>query len=272
MKYDDFVKSAKKTLVAAHRGTAGGNIIQNTVAAYQNSLAHGADMVEVDVTMSQDKVFYAFHDGQENLVFGKDINIKKMDSKEIDRLDVINSIGEKVAQKLERIEYVLEKLQGKCYINIDRSWFYWEEFLPFLKQQKSLDRILLKSPVIEDRLALLEQSGLDISYMPIVKSQKDYEILSKYKNIRIEAVEIIFESLDSETVEADFLEKLKKEKKLLWVNSLTLNDSIKLSAGFDDNKAILDGQEENWGKLVDMGFDIIQTDWPLLLKQFLLSR
>ena len=37
-----------RVLIAAHRGTSGANIIQNTIGAYENALLHGADIVELD--------------------------------------------------------------------------------------------------------------------------------------------------------------------------------------------------------------------------------
>lgn len=43
----------RKVLLAAHRGTCGGNIIQNTIGAYENALLHGADIIEVDVVRTQ---------------------------------------------------------------------------------------------------------------------------------------------------------------------------------------------------------------------------
>ena len=39
----------KKHLIAVHRGTWHGNIIQNTIPAYRISLKMGADMVEADI-------------------------------------------------------------------------------------------------------------------------------------------------------------------------------------------------------------------------------
>ena len=47
----------KKVLVAAHRGMCGGNIIWNTTLSYRNALMHGADMIEIDVSMTRDDVF-----------------------------------------------------------------------------------------------------------------------------------------------------------------------------------------------------------------------
>ena len=65
----------QKVLLAAHRGTCGGNIIQNTIGAYENALLHGADIIEVDVVKSTDGQFFAFHNGQEKGVFGEEIEM-----------------------------------------------------------------------------------------------------------------------------------------------------------------------------------------------------
>ena len=46
-----------RILIAAHRGTCGGNVVQNTCLAYKNALLHGADMIEVDASMTTDGVF-----------------------------------------------------------------------------------------------------------------------------------------------------------------------------------------------------------------------
>ena len=55
----------KKHLIAVHRGTWHGNIIQNTIPAYQISLKMGADMVEADIVSSKDGVLFSFHDHHE---------------------------------------------------------------------------------------------------------------------------------------------------------------------------------------------------------------
>ena len=43
-----------RVLIAAHRGTCGGNVVQNTSLSYQNALLHGADMIEIDAAMTTD--------------------------------------------------------------------------------------------------------------------------------------------------------------------------------------------------------------------------
>ncbi|KXT87990.1 glycerophosphodiester phosphodiesterase family protein [Streptococcus oralis] len=259
----------KGVLVAAHRGTSGGNVIQNTSLAYLNALRHGADMVEVDVVRSTDGKFFGFHDGQEKIVFGEAVDILKMSAEEIQNQQVQNTSGEPIDQKVESLELIFHKLLGKTWINVDRSWFYWDTFLDELKSSKALPQLLLKAPAKKEYLDQLAASGLDIQFMPIVATKEELDLALSYENLQIAAVELIFEHFDSELLEASLLEELKAKGILLWVNALTLNDSILLSAGLDDNLAITEGPEVSWGRLIDLGFDIIQTDWPLYLKNYI---
>lgn len=260
-----------KVLIAAHRGTCGGNIIQNTCLAYRNALIHGADMIEVDVSMTKDGVFFAFHDGEEMLELGIDKDIKQMNSNEVEQLQTLNSINHKVNQKVERLDFVLETFRGKCLINIDRSWFYWEEIIPFLNSKGMNDQILLKCGVDEGLLSILEETGSEIMYMPILKELEEWKLVKKY-NINIAAVELIFDNINSEFVSKVFMDDLHNKGIYAWVNAITLDDEMVLSAKLDDNNAIAEGFDQNWGKLIDIGFDIIQTDWPALLKDYIKRR
>lgn len=260
-------KREKGILVAAHRGTCGGNIIQNTCLSYENALLHGADMIEVDVVKSIDGVFYAFHNGVEKTVWGLDRDIFRMSFTEIERYPCKNELDIYVDQKVERLETILERFKGRCLINIDRSWFFWKEILEFLDQYQMYDQIVLKSPAEPEYLELLEQTGSPVMYMPIIRTKEGWELAERYQ-VNTVAVEVIFEHLEDDVVQPEFLADIHKKGILLWVNALTLNDDITLSALLDDNRAIMNGFDTAWGKLLEMGFDIIQTDWPALLKPY----
>lgn len=257
-------------LIAVHRGTNGGNVIQNTTMAYLNAIAHKGDMVEVDVVRSKDGEFFAFHDGQEKLVFDQSIDIRELSAEEIKKLTCFNSLAEPVSQKLETINEVLSNLEGKAFINIDRSWFYWDTFLEALKEYPSKNQILLKAPAKEELLVQLRDSQLDVMFMPIVKTAEELEMVLSFEGINIVALELIFTDLQSELIEPETMERIRQHNMLTWVNALRLNDTTVLSALLDDDAAILDGGK-SWGQLVDLGFDIIQTDWPLLLHNYLVE-
>ena len=52
-------------MVAAHRGVAAG-AAENTIEAFTNAIAIGADMIEFDVRMTRDGELIAFHDARVN--------------------------------------------------------------------------------------------------------------------------------------------------------------------------------------------------------------
>lgn len=257
----------RKVLIAAHRGTSGGNVVQNTSLAYKNALLHGADMIEVDAIMTTDGVFYAFHNGEEDLELGIDRDIREMSSVEVEELHTLNCMRKVCEQKLEHLEEVLERFRGKCLINIDRSWFYWKEIIALLERMDMKEQLLLKSGVEEQLLQELEESGSDIMYMPIMKTMEDWELVKKY-NINVAAAELIFTDLDSDFLKPEFMKELKAAGIAPWVNAITLNDVDILSGLLDDNNAIKNGFDESWGRLMELGFEIIQTDWPALLKEY----
>jgi glycerophosphoryl diester phosphodiesterase len=265
-------KCAKNNfLIAAHRGTVGGNILQNSFLSYKNALLHGADIVEMDVSMSVDGVFYAFHNGVEKVVFGIDKDIRKMHSSEIDKIFLYNELSLVTKKHLGKASDILPSLKDKCFINIDRSWFYWKEVLSFLGSLNMGDQIIVKSPVVDNLLKELEDSKANVMYMPIIKNKDEWEKVKTF-DINVAAVELIFENTDSPLISKEFIEELKKESVLIWANAITLDDTIILSALLDDNTSIEKSFDEGWGQLIERGFNIIQTDWPALLRDYRNSR
>ena len=49
----DLIRNGKTPLLAAHRGVTGGNIPCNSEAAFRAAIAQGADIVELDVSLSR---------------------------------------------------------------------------------------------------------------------------------------------------------------------------------------------------------------------------
>ena len=269
-------RNQKGVLIGAHRGTSGGSIIQNTIPAYMNALRHGADVVEVDAAMTTDGDFFAFHDGAEEEVFHFKKNIRTMSTAEALSYPVYNALWQPMETvKINRLDDVLEALKGKCLINIDRTWFYWEEIIRCLNRHNMFDQLILKAHVDEQLLAVLEELGPKLMYMPIVKNQTDYrpemETVWRHK-VNVMAAEIIMVEPSSEAASRAIIEELHKRGSMAWINTLTLHDKVTLSMWRDDNKAVIDGPDEVWGWLMDLGFDIIQTDWPALLRDYLGTR
>lgn len=289
-------------LIAAHRGTFGGAVVQNTLLSYKNALLHGADIVEVDVAKSADGVLYAHHFGTEAQVFAQQIDIRTMNSEEIDRLNSVNAIGVQNACSLERLDHVLEELKGKCYINIDHAWFNWEAVIRTLMRHNMRDQIILKSHVDDALSAAYKELGGDMMYMPILKNGRNYiEEFQKVErfDLPIAAAEVLI--MDSQALECvpELIAYLHDGGYLAWVNTLTMTEKIPAAFaeripadlkdspemrgmlemmkrsmrgsfcfGLDDNTAIAEGPERVYGTLMKLGFDVIQTDWPALVYNY----
>lgn len=262
----------KDVMIAAHRGTSGANIIQNTIGAYENALLHGADIIEVDVIQTTDGDFFTFHNGQEPGLVGTSQDIRTMTTEQVKGLRFFNGMQERIQEQVNALDDVLEHFKGRnCLINIDRSWFYWKGIIQVLNRHQMNDQIIIKSHPEKMELEVLEETGPDIMYLPILRDPEKLDFVKQHR-INLYGAEVIFETEDSIFTSGKFIDDMHKQQKKLWVNAITLNDTIKLTAGHDDNSAILSDMDQAWGWLLDKGYDIIQTDWPLLLKNYIEKR
>lgn len=258
-------------LISGHRGAWGGNIIPNTIEAYEAAIQLGSDIIEVDVFQSTDGILYTFHTGEEMGMFGESFSIRNLSSKEINSLCYLNSIHERTGQKVCLFCDVLKAFKRRCYINVDRGWFDWEKVIDTIVDANMEDQIILKSPPQKELLEILQAKAPTLMYMPILHSVEEYDVTLNYK-INTISVEIVFSDDLDKLCKKEFINMIHDKGQLIWVNALTINDTKKLSAGHDDNISIIDDPQKGWGHLIDMGADIIQTDWPSLAKQYINTR
>ncbi|HUX21113.1 MAG TPA: glycerophosphodiester phosphodiesterase family protein [Spirochaetia bacterium] len=268
---EDRLSGRRSPLIAAHRGSAGGNIIQNTLGAFIAAIRLGADIVECDVSRTSDGRLLVFHDSLERMNLGLTNNISEMTYDEVLSVGLYNSNDERTSQHVNTLDDILSGLKGKALINLDRGWDHWEQMLDAVDRHGMADEVLIKSPIRPDLLEVLDSRPVKYMYMPMLRSPEQLDSAGRY-DLNIVAVELIFESTNADVVRPEFIRELKERKYLLWVNSLKLNDRDKLCGDLDDTASILKGPEHGWGALIDMGFDILQTDWPSLLKEYLSQR
>ena len=76
---ESIIELRKKTgvLVAAHRGTSGGNIPPNSIAAFDIALKEGADILEMDLFQSIDGELFVFHTRMEPSHLDRHIRIER---------------------------------------------------------------------------------------------------------------------------------------------------------------------------------------------------
>lgn len=262
----------KSPLVAVHRGQNSGSIVENTAKALKAAAVSGADIVEIDVIESTDGDYFIFHNGYEGAYFGLDRDILTLRTAELEELQYeVYVSGKAEKYGLEKLETVLKQFPDMI-LNIDRSWDYWDHLLPFLDRFDCADRVLLKSPVSEAWLSVLSSHKVKYPFMPIARTAEEIELTLGWPELNTVAIEIVVDDAGSELATNEFVQRMHARNLLVQANALNLPNRVPLFLGWDDEVSVLDNPDRGWGKLVDHGVDIIQTDWPMLLNQYLSTR
>lgn len=161
-------------------------------------------------------------------------------------------------------------------LHFDHSQKWGKELLEFLDQYETQrETIIIKTDVAATE-CLEALSAHKIKYMtlPKVWNQEDFNKIMEYKDkINIVGFEMIFDDCNADYVSKENLNVLRKMGFHTMVNAIVLwNNRPSICGGFDDDVSLLKDTDLGWGKLLEMGFDIIQTDWPLPLKKYLEGR
>lgn len=264
----------KMFLILSHRGFWGGNVIENTRIACQLAYRAGADIAEVDVCRSSDGEYYLFHNGNESKLLDKRADFSELDAATIDSISLLNSLGNTSGYKVEKLVDFLSWLPAGKLVNIDRSWDYWEDdaFFHLLSASQKSEQLLLKSPVKKAYLSQLNARHPRISYMPIITSQEEYEIVLNYPRIQMIGVEIIVPHQQSDLLDSTWLSGLAEKGFMIVANAEKLGESFALFNGLDDDVALVNGFSTGWGQILTSGANTIQTDWPNFLNDFRLER
>jgi len=267
----------KKVLICAHRGSWHGNVIQNTTMAYKAALMQGADIVETDTTASYDGEVFSIHDGVEPRLFGWNKNSAHLSADQISAFHPLNGLGEPSSHHIQKLEEVFDFLCHDELINIDRTWRAAGKVPALLDQHPHMLRqAILKAPLFHrEILDQLENHPVKYMFMPICYSLADVEEALAYRNLNMVGVELIAFSNDDELFSDEAIRYIHSKNLFTWVNALTLTDVPPykpLYGDLDDDISILEGPDRGWGRLFDKQIDVIQTDWPALVKNYRFGR
>jgi hypothetical protein len=262
---------SRGTLIAVHRGTGLGAIVENTAAAVLGASRAGGDVVEIDVARSLDGEFFVFHDGYEPHHFGIEQNLQTLTSAQIDGLAYRQRTVEPRA-RVERLDALLRAVPQDVLLNVDRSWRYWPDLFDVLDADAP-DRLLLKVAA-DDARALATARAHPVKYplLPIARDAGAVEPLLDDPELNVVGVELVTATADGAFCDPQWLAGLRARGIFAYVNALDLGNGKTLFAGWDDTVSILRGPENGWGRLVDLGADVIQTDWPGVLERYLVQR
>ena len=266
------LKKEKGILIAAHRGTWGGNIPPNTIAAFDIALKDGADILEMDLFKSLDGEIFVFHTGKEPAHLDRHFNIETMTAAEIRKLRLCNGDLVETFVPLNSFDEVLEHYKNKCILNLDRCIGFVGDVIHAVKRHNMLDQILLKCDPSEQALKLVENYAPTVEFMPIFKEEDTASEKIEHMNINYIGAELEFEKETSHLAQDSYIEMMHKKGRILWGNAIVYSSRVLLAAGHNDDVSLAGNPERGWGWLADKGFDIIQTDWTRHCADYLNNR
>jgi glycerophosphoryl diester phosphodiesterase len=252
-------------LICVHRGTGLGNVPENTADAVAAALRQGADMVEFDVIRSADGTFFMFHDGAEPYAFDREDDIRELSAEEVRALRYHWSSHTAGPSELGE---VLTRFRGDALFNVDRSWWYWDDLLPFADRFDMAGQLVLKSPAEEEWLEKLRQHPVKYPFVPMVHSRADLDAVRGDPDVNLVGVELISCHPQNELADPGVVAEMHEQGLFCLLNAINLPDGVPLYAGMDDHTSVFGDPDEGWGRLIEAGADVIQTDWPDLLGRY----
>lgn len=268
--YENRLELGRPFLVA-HRGVCGANIPCNSIAAYKAALLQGADVIEIDVAKSKDGKFFVFHPGMEH-VFLKSKPISEMKASEVRKLRLLNQDSTPTSYKVPTLQEVLKLLKGKVYINVDKFWTDIEGIANEIYKAGVEKQVIVKTGDDKPTLDKVKKYAPEFMFIPIVWHKDTVTQKLIKEGVNVIGVEILFDSDEDDCISEKYIKKMHKNKLLIWTNAIIYDERAVISAHHTDDISAAGEPEKGWGWLIDKNVDFIQTDWLLMLKQYMATR
>ncbi len=264
-----FNKKSKTVLVTAHRGDWR-NTPENSVKSLTNCIDLGIDVCEFDLKETRDGQLIIMHDktiDRSTTGKGKPENYTL---EEIRKFKLLSGTGHPTTHIIPTLEEMIVAAKNKVIIDIDRGYDYYKNVLVLLNKHNMLEQTIYNiygltyDSLIAEHGSIPKELTLQLIINP--KNPEAEKIIDTYKNHKKTIVQIIFES-DTAAIISKI--PILKKQYAIWFNSLWPEQN----GGHDDDRAVEQKQpNETWGWLVSRGANIIQSDRPIELLQYLRKK
>ena len=261
--------------VACHRGDWR-NWPENSIPAIESVIRMGADIVEIDVHMTADSVLVLCHDRDVK----RTTNFRKVFRDQPDKSPLVKdlTLAEIKSLSLQRAHQaaVIDTLRmptlreallcakDRICVNIDKGYDYYDKVLAITEELGVTGQVLIKGTF---PIGVVKENQNNMMYMPIVNlgSETGNALLDSYINqneVPI-AYEVCWKAGSAEAF-TNACNRIRKQGSKIWVN--TIWSSLCGGDGNDDDAAYqANDPGEVYGKYLDNGVSMIQTDRPELL-------
>ena len=273
MDYIDYIADpARRCAVVAHRGAWHG-APENSLAAIEQAIRIGADIIEIDVRKSADGVLFLMHDDTLLRMAGIDRDAETLTMAQLQAIALRADDGGDgralTDQRIPTLEQALELVRGSIFADLDlKDRALFPEVAACARAMQATAWVDLKTTVMTDAHVdwVKAQDIAGVPFMAMASFDRDSveQTLALLARLKPFMSEIRFDALD--TIAANRA-AFDAAGMALWKNTLDQANS----GSWTDTAALTD-PDSIWGRLIDAGISAIQTDQPEALKAYIDGR
>lgn len=265
----DRALKTNKILISSHRGSWR-TAPENSVQSLLDCMKMGVDIAETDLKKTKDGQIILMHDRTiDRTTTGKG-KPENYTLDELKKLSLTAATGHPTRHKIPTLREYLEVAKGKILVNIDKGFDYFSEAYPIIRQLGMTRQVIYNVPSVtfDSVRAMVGPIDPELYLMVVVdpSNPRTAVVIDSYKQHPRTIIQTVFAS---DTVW--ILDKVPAIRKSfpVWFNSLWPEHC----AGHDDDIAVEENKpDQTWGWIIRKGANIIQTDRPKELVQYLRSR
>jgi glycerophosphoryl diester phosphodiesterase len=261
----------RPVLVVAHRGCWKHNAPENSLSAFKACVDIGADAIEMDVRRTRDGVLVIMHDETVDRTTNGKGRVQDLTLKQLRKLRLRKGSGGPRARLTREAPPTFEEamiaLRGSILVNVDAKTNIFKDALDVLERTGTAGQVIMKRGVHAADAPLLQVAPFNrVFAMPIVSERTGTAaaLLQSQLTVTPPAVELVFADLAYLHTAAPLIQQAGSR---VWVNTL----KSKHAGGMRDVDALAH-PDAVWGRLIDAGATVIQTDEPLALRKYLESK
>lgn len=273
MAYIDYIADPKrKPAIVAHRGAWHG-APENSLAAIENAIRVGADIVEIDIRKSADGVLFLMHDDTLKRMAGINRDAETLTMAELQTIALREDDGgahrATTSETIPTLAQALEVIRGRIFADLDlKDRGLFSEVAACARDMSTASYVDVKTTVT-DREHVAWVKAQDIAGVPFMAmstfdQDNTAETLNMLSELNPFMCEIRFDALETIAQNRNAFEKAGMA---LWKNTLDQPGS-----GAWTDQAALSDPDAIWGRLIEAGISAIQTDQPEALKTYLEGR
>jgi len=254
---------------------------ENSMAALQNCLVLGVDMMETDIRRSKDGKLVIIHDETVDRTTTGTGRVSQLRLAQLQALRLRQNFGGATSptptdQHVLSLDEMLAAARDRIMLNLDIKEAIYPEVVAAVQRAGMTEQVLIKSPVNAVEPPLADQAPYDqVLYIPIIRGTGGTTpgtlatILAAQAGGRHAIVAVEVDHLDGRQFAA-LGDATRRARIRLWANTLTSVGAVSVLGVGGDKDALRD--PTTWRKLLSGGVSVIQTDEPATLARYLQAQ